>query len=129
MKGKLVGRGKNELQLVRSQKPDDFLKDQNRYNYPIPGMRKSKTILSLLQHFTKPITSPILTKPFHHLSDSDKEFLFFLFWVCVIIPKVTNTTVSCCIAEVNIDSFSMANVQNSIRFRRKSAAYLNKTEK
>ena len=57
-----------------------------------------------------------VAQPGDHIQDTREEPLLFLLWVGVIVPEIASTVVSSRVAKVNVDGFSMTDMENTIRF-------------
>ena len=65
-----------------------------------------------------------ITKPLDHIFDTNKEFLLFFFRIGVVIAQVTEAVVGSSVAEIDVDGFSVPDMQNAIGFRRESCPNL-----
>lgn len=55
-----------------------------------------------------------ISEPFYHILDGGEKLLFLFLGICVIIAQVTNTVVNSGVAKVEVDSFSVTNVKDSV---------------
>lgn len=63
---------------------------------------------------TQHLQIALLTKPFHHVLDANKELLFFLLWVGIIVAQETGTAVGSSIPKVDVYGLGVADVQNTV---------------